>query len=85
MILHTTDVRCLGDYRLFIAFNNGEAGEVDLTGRLHGAMFAPLKDKALFATAHHDPESQTVVWANGADLAPEYLLDLMRDQRKHAA
>lgn len=85
MILHTTEVRYLGDYRLALVFNNGEAGEVDLEQELWGEMFAPLKDCALFATAHQDADAGTVVWANGADLAPEFLLDLMRKQRQHAA
>lgn len=80
MILHTTKVEYRGDYRLFLEFNNGESGEVDLTERLRGEMFAPLKDRALFATAHHDPDIETVVWANGADLAPEYLLELLHKQ-----
>ncbi|NCS65471.1 MAG: DUF2442 domain-containing protein [Betaproteobacteria bacterium] len=30
MILHTTEVRYRGQYRLYVAFDNGEAGEVDL-------------------------------------------------------
>ena len=85
MFLHTTVVRPLGGYRLFIAFNNGESGEVDLSERLTGTMFSPLKDPALFATAHHHPELETVVWSNGADLAPEYLLNLMREQASKAA
>ncbi len=85
MILHTTDTRYLGDYRLFIAFNNGESGEVNMEHELWGEVFEPLKDKALFATARHDPELGTVVWANGADFAPEHLLDLMHRQRKEVA
>jgi len=85
MILHTTKVEYRGDYRLFLEFNNGESGEVDLTERLHGEMFEPLKDLALFATAHHDPDIETVVWDNGADLAPEYLLDLLHEQTQRVA
>jgi len=52
MILHTTRVEYLGDYRLFLPFNNGESGETDLSGRLHGVVFDPLRDKSLFATAY---------------------------------
>jgi len=85
MFLHTTEVKVLGGYRLFIVFNNGESGTVDLSHRLRGAMFSPLQDPALFATAYHHPELETVAWANGADLAPEYLLDLMREQASKAA
>lgn len=34
-------------------------------------MFAPLKDLAVFRSGRVDPEAQTVVWPNGADVAPE--------------
>ena len=85
MILHTTEVKPLAAYRLFLAFNNGEAGEVDLESELWGEMFEPLKDKALFATARQDPIGRTVAWANGADFAPEFLLDLLRQQKQQAA
>jgi hypothetical protein len=85
MILHTTRVEYLGDYRLFLSFNNGESGEVDLSDRLYGEVFAPLRDKSLFASACQHPLARTVTWSNGADLAPEYLLDLVCSQRQRAA
>jgi len=85
MILHTTEVTPLPGYRLFIRFNNDEAGEVDLSGELDGEVFELLRDPAQFATAHQDPVMRTVAWASGADLAPEFLLELMRSQQRHAA
>ncbi|MGH9224370.1 MAG: DUF2442 domain-containing protein [Acidimicrobiales bacterium] len=37
-------------------------------------MFEPLRaDPALFARVRVDPEARTIVWPNGADLAPEAL------------
>jgi hypothetical protein len=77
MILHTTEVTPLPGYRLFVRFNNGEAGEVDLSHELDGEVFTGLRDPALFETAYQHPVMRTVAWANGADLAPEFLLDLM--------
>ena len=85
MILHTTEVYPTRDYRLFVRFNNGESGEVDLYAELDGEMFEPLRDKTLFATAHHHPVYRTVAWSNGADLAPEFLLELMKSQNRLAA
>lgn len=85
MILHTTEVIPLPGYRLQLTFNNGEAGEVDLSGELEGEVFAPLRDPALFATAYQHPIMRTVAWSNGADLAPEFLLDLMRGKVEQAA
>jgi hypothetical protein len=85
MILHTTEVSPLPDYRLLACFNNGESGEVDLSSELHGEVFEPLRYPVMFATARHDPILRTVVWDNGADLAPEFLLELMVKQRNKKA
>ena len=43
------------------------------------------EDPTLFATAHQHPTMKTVAWANGADLAPEFLFDLMQAQQQRAA
>ncbi len=85
MFLHTTHVEARPGYRLFVRFNNGTSGEIDLSADLWGEMFEPLKDASLFATARHDAVMGTVVWANGADLAPEYLFDLLVKQTGKAA
>ena len=85
MFLHTTHVSALPGHRLQLRFNNGVEGLVDLTQELWGTVFAPLKDEALFATARHCEVMGTVVWANGADFAPEFLLDLLHAQTLQAA
>lgn len=85
MILHTTEVKALPDYRLFLRFNNGVAGEVDLRNELEGDVFEALKDPAQFATAHQHPIMKTVAWINGADIAPEFLLELLEAQQQRAA
>jgi hypothetical protein len=51
MILHTTEVMPLANYRLSLRFNSGLSGEVDLAGELDGEVFGALRDPALFATA----------------------------------
>lgn len=85
MILHTTEVTPLPGYRLSVRFNNGESGIVDLSTELTGDMFEPLRDPALFATACQHPVMRTAAWANGADLAPEFLLDLLHGRQQQAA
>ncbi|MBF0262562.1 MAG: DUF2442 domain-containing protein [Magnetococcales bacterium] len=77
-MLHVTDVRYQGDYRLWLAFDNGIEGEVNLESELWGEVFDPLLNKSVFASARVDPELGTIVWANGADLAPEFLIDCLR-------
>lgn len=85
MILHTTLIEPRNDYRLFVRFNNDVSGVIDLASELWGEMFEPLKDPALFATARQDSTMGTVVWANGADFAPEFLWDLLTKQSQQAA
>ncbi len=77
-ILHVTDVKYLRDYVIWVKFNDGIEGEVDLSAELEGEVFGPLQDKMLFKTIKVDPLMQTVVWDNGADLAPEFLYDNLR-------
>jgi hypothetical protein len=54
---------------------------VDLSQELTGEVFEPLNAPDLFETAHQHPTMRTVAWANGADLAPEFLHQLMKEQR----
>lgn len=83
--LHTLTVEPRDNYRLYVTFNNGVKGEVDLSGELWGEIFEPLKDPATFKTAHQHPELGTVAWGKGADLAPEFLFELLQKQTKAAA
>jgi len=85
MILHTEQIEPRDGYRLFVRFNNGVSGEISLVDELWGEMFEPLKDPVLFATARQDSTMQTVVWGNGADFAPEFLMDLLRKQSQAVA
>lgn len=69
-------VEYLGDYRLRLTFADGLVADVDLadkTGAAAGPVFAPLRDVAVFAQVRVDEELGTIVWPNGADLAPETL------------
>lgn len=71
-------VEHLGGHRLRLAFADGLVAEVDLASRLSGdlgPMFEPLRDEAFFAQVTVDVELGTVVWPNGADLAPDALHD----------
>jgi hypothetical protein len=71
-----TGVEHLGGHRLRLTFADGVVGDVDLSARLAaaaGPMFTPLRDVEFFAKVAVDPELGTVVWPNGADLAPEVL------------
>lgn len=73
MILHVTRAKYLEDYRIEVSFNDGKTGTVDLSQSLTGSAFDPLKDIGIFSQLKVDKEIDTIVWPNGADLAPEYL------------
>ena len=78
MFLHVVKAEYIGDYVIKIQFNNGEGGTIDLKDKLYGEIFEPLKDINKFKKFHIDPELETVVWENGADLAPEFLYENMK-------
>ncbi len=78
MFLHVKEARYLQDYIIWIKFNNGIEGEVNLETELTGEVFGPLKNKELFRAFKVDPTLETIVWDNGADLAPEFLHDNIR-------
>ena len=75
-ILHVLTVRVAGDHELELEFSDGVTKVVDLEHLLTGQMFEPMRDPKYFARVSIDPVSGTVVWPNGADLAPEALYDL---------
>ena len=78
MLLHVREARHLRDYVIWLRFNDGAEGEVDLKDELRGEMFEPLRQIDQFSRFRVDPELQTVVWDNGADLAPEFLYAHMK-------
>ncbi len=73
MILHVKEAKYLHDYVIWIRFNDDIEGEVDLENELEGEIFGSLKDKKKFQSFKVDPIPQTIVWENGADIAPEFL------------
>jgi len=64
-----------GGYRVRLSFDDGTNGVIDLEAELWGEVFEPLRDPARFAEFRVDPELRTLVWPNGADLAPERLYE----------
>ena len=72
MILLVTSAEYLGKYSLLCTFNNGEKRKVDLTPLLEYPAYKELADEKEFIRYGVDG---TVFWENGADIAPEYLLE----------
>jgi hypothetical protein len=78
MLLHVISAEYVAGYKIRVQFNNGDIGIVDLQGELDGEVFEPLKDICNFKKFYVDPELETIVWENGADLAPEFLYESMK-------
>jgi len=65
----------VGPYRLAITFGDGTTQDVDFRPVLCGAVFAPLRDLAVFNAVILDAEAGTLAWPNGADFDPATLHD----------
>lgn len=72
-MVRVIEARYVKDYVVWLRFNDGTEGEVDLQEELHGEVFEPLRNKKLFRSVAVHPDWHTIAWPNGADLAPEFL------------
>jgi Protein of unknown function (DUF2442) len=78
MIPRIVEAHYIAGFRVWIRFNDGVEGDVDLSPELTGPIFAPLRNVEEFRRVTLHPELRTLVWPNGADLAPEFLRENLR-------
>jgi hypothetical protein len=71
MFIHVEKAKYINDYKVWLLFNDGAEGEIDLSSELYGEIFEPLKDVSFFKS--FTLEGRTLSWCNGADFAPEFL------------
>lgn len=62
-----------GEYRIHLTFNDNTEKTIDFEDWLDGPVFEPLRDPQYFQRFFLD--GGTVVWPNGADVAPETLYE----------
>ena len=73
MLVYLEQAHYLHDYRIWLRFNTGEEGEVDLQDLVFKYQAAaPLRIPAAFADFYLD-EWPTLAWACGFDVSPETL------------
>ncbi len=73
-----------GAHSLDLTFKDGTRKRVNLLPVLEGPVFEPLRDPKYFARVELDPLAGTVVWPNGADVAPETLYELASNTKVNA-
>jgi hypothetical protein len=79
--VHVVAARTRGGRRVWVKFDDGVEGELDLTAHLDGEVFDPLRDDEYFARLTVGA-GRTLEWPNGADFAPEFLHDLLTKSRR---
>jgi hypothetical protein len=67
------EVRYVREYTVWLRFEDGTEGEVDISRSFRGPVFEPLRNLEYFKQVRVDAELGTIVWPNGADIAPETL------------
>ena len=72
-VREVVSARYLGDYRVWIKFDNGREGLIDLEDDLWGDEHEALRDRVLFSELYVDPGRATLAWDNGSDFSPDYL------------
>ena len=75
MNYHILEARYVGGHTVWLRFRDGLCGEIDLRPALNGPVFEPLHDTSFFRSFKLDQDFHTLVWPNGADMAPEFLHD----------
>ena len=73
-MLRVVDVDYIKDYELLVTFSDGNKKKVDLRPYLTGEVFCLFLDKEKFV--QYGLTCITIEWANGADLAPEFLYEI---------
>ena len=83
MIPRIEHAEACGSHSLRLEFSDGTRKRVNVLPLLKGPIFQPLLDPRYFRTILLDPVAGTVVWPNGADLAPEALYALCAERDTH--
>jgi hypothetical protein len=76
MSIWITTANHISDFKIWLQFNDGKAGIIDLQRTIFTdsrPIFAPLRNPEYFR--RFQVEMDTLVWENELDLAPEFLYE----------
>lgn len=71
------------DYRLWIQFDDGLEGEVDLKNLAGKGVFSAWNSIEFFKSAHIDKRTDTVAWGEDIDLDPYVLYNNLAQQKNN--
>jgi hypothetical protein len=78
MLKDIVEVKPLTEYRLYLRFEDGVSGEVDIAQLVSfTGVFAPLRDRDYFVQVRVNPDIGTICWPNEADIDPDVLYALV--------
>ena len=85
MLIWVTKAELLGEYKIYLEFNDGYKGIVNFWNKIstdHRDIIRELVDKDKFNKIK--VERHTLCWENGVDFAPEFLYDQIKTEEKVA-
>jgi len=74
-MIEIIDAKYSSEYKLWVKFNNGQTGVVDLKEHLWGSAFEPLRNIDFFKQVEVSRTLGTITWPNEVDFAPEFILE----------
>jgi len=79
-MIWVSDAHYVDGFKIFVKFNNGKENILDMEqyikSKSDDTIFGILKNRDYFKNVKFDNELDTIVWENGADIAPETLYEL---------
>jgi len=81
MLTDVVEVRPRDGYLLYVRFEDGVEGVIDLQKLVQfEGVFAALRQRSLFEQVRVNPELGAICWPTGADLDPDVLHALLSGQ-----
>jgi len=75
---HVVEARYLGDYKVWLEFNDGRKGVVDLADELYGDEMSKLRNRDRFCEFYLDYGLASIAWLDGQDFAPDFLYERLK-------
>lgn len=75
MLYRIVEVEARRGYRVWVRFEDGVEGEVDLSALVGKGVFRQWEEEGEFEKVYVDSETWTIAWPGGIDLAPDALYE----------